>query len=197
MPPGKDCGLLAKSAGRVASRLLVLQNIGLLEVGSAANQQQLQVVFAALPVQLHGAAQAPAEIMQLFWLGRIQISAGCKAIGEKIIANSPGLPAIVGVQVMVIEGCAAIVQQAMAAHGAPRARCDIEYAAKTVAIFGRESAGQQIHRLKNLRADPRTELWLGVIEKRDSIDEFVQRKLIAAHIDKVVVALAGAGHEVG
>ena len=67
--------MLAKSAGRIASRLLVLQNIGLLEVGSAANQQQLQVVFAALPVQLHGAAQAPAEIMQLFWLGRIQISA--------------------------------------------------------------------------------------------------------------------------
>ena len=73
---------------------------------------------------------------------------------------------------------------------------DIEDAAKAVAIFGCEPAGHQVHRLEDLRADPGGKLRLRVVEKRDAVDELVQREFRATHSQKIVVAVARAGHQV-
>ena len=37
---------------------------------------------------------------------------------------------------------------------------------------------------------------LSVLQKRNTVDELMQRELIAAHVDEIVMALAGAGHQV-
>src|SRR5207249_1239167 len=75
-------------------------------------------------------------------------------------------------------------------------RGDIEDAAEAIAIFRRESAGHQVHGFENLRANSSGKLRLRVVEKRDAVDELVQREFRATHSQKIVVAVACAGHQV-
>ena len=85
----------------------------------------------------------------------------------------------------------------MALHRCARAGRDVEHPAETIAVLGSEASGHQVHGFKDLRAYSRAELGLRVVEERDSVDELVQGELVAPHVNEIVVALAGSGHEVG
>ena len=77
-----------------------------------------------------------------------------------------------------------------------RTRSDVEHAAETITVFRSESARHQINGFENLRAYAGTELGLRVVQERNAVDEFVQRKLSATNSQEIVVAIAGAGHQV-
>src|SRR5438045_3701665 len=124
-------------------------------------------------------------------------SAGGKSIDEEVVANATVLAAVIGVEIVIFERGAAKVYVSVAAEISARTRGDVEYAPEAVAIFGRESASHQVHSFENLRTCAWTELWLGIVEKRDAVDELMQRELSAANGNKIIVAVAGAWHEVG
>ena len=98
---------------------------------------------------------------------------------------------------MVVFCSAIIIQCAVTVKIASRSGSNIQHPAKAAAIFRSKTSGEQINRLKNLRADAGRELRLLVIQKRNAIHKFVQRELIAAHVDEVVMALGSARHQVG
>jgi hypothetical protein len=70
MQPGQNCGLLPQVAPRIAAGGLIVAAVGLLEIVSAAHQQQLEAVLTACPpVQLDGGPCAPSEIEKFMRLG--------------------------------------------------------------------------------------------------------------------------------
>src|SRR5438552_7126261 len=149
----------------IAAYFLVFAQIGLLEVGPAAHQQKLEGVTPVLAVELGGAAESLAKIVQLFGLWRIQIPSRCKAVGEKVVAQLPCLAAEIAVQIMIVQRGAAIVDVTVPIHRSSRARGYVQDSTEAVAVFRCESSGHQVHRLEDLRAYAGTELRLRVIEK--------------------------------
>ena len=165
MPPAQNRRLLPQMTVGIAAGVLIFAQVGLLEVSAAAHQQKLEGVTPVLAVELGGAAQALAKIVQLFRLRRIQIPSRCKAVGEKVVAQLPCLAAEIAVQVMIVQRGAAIVNIAMPAHGAAGAGGNVQDSPEAIAVFRCESSGHQVHRLEDLRAYAGTELRLRVIEK--------------------------------
>src|ERR1700682_227031 len=84
---------------------------------------------------------------------------------------------------------------AVAAQLGAGARGDIQHPAEAVAVFRGEATSHEVYGFKNLRADAGRKLRLSVVQKGDAVDEFVEGKLRATHGEKIVVAVAGAGHE--
>ena len=78
----------------------------------------------------------------------------------------------------------------------PGSRRDVQHAAEAVAVFGRESTGQQVHGLEDLRAHAGRKLRLRVIQEGYSVDELVQREFGSADGQKIVVAVAGPRHQI-
>src|SRR5579864_4463246 len=120
--------------------------------------------------------------MQLNCVRRIKKASGGESIGKYVIAQLVFRAAILGIQVIVVLCGTAKIQRSMVLHVAAGACSDIQYATKTVAVFGGEAAGHQVNCFKDLRAGAGTELRLRVIQKRNAVDEFMQRKFIAAHV---------------
>src|SRR5438477_13125868 len=101
----------------LAAYFLVFAQIGLLEVSAVAHQQKLEGVAPVLAVELGGAAESLAKIVQFFRLWRFQIPSRCKAVGEKVVAQLPCLAAEIAVQVMIDQCGGALVNIALPAHG--------------------------------------------------------------------------------
>src|SRR5262249_5407989 len=159
------------------------------------HEQNTDVVVGSLPVNMGGATQPVAKVIQLFRLRRIKISAGGKAVGKKVVAQAPGAAAKLSTQIVIVFSGAIVFERSVVAHFKAGAGSNIENTAKTVAKLSGESSGQQVNRFENLRRHTGRKLGLFVVEKRNAIDKFVQRKFIAAHIDKVIVALRGSRHQ--
>src|SRR5438477_1197978 len=104
----------------IAANFLVFAQVRLLEVGAAAHQQKLEGVTPVLAVELGGAAQALAKIVQLFRLRSIQIPSRGKTVGEKVVAQLPCLAAEIAVQVMIVQRGAAIVDVTVPIHRSSR-----------------------------------------------------------------------------
>src|SRR6476646_6048052 len=121
MSPVEDRRLLAEVPCRIAAYVLVFRQIGLLKVCAAAQQQQLESVFSAHPVQLRSAAQRRAKIMQLNGVGRVKKAPGSKSIGKGIVAKPALCAAVLGVQVIVVLCGATKIQRSMVLHIAPGA----------------------------------------------------------------------------
>src|ERR1700682_6665063 len=85
---------------------------------------------------------------------------------------------------------------AVAAQLGAGARGDIQHTAEAVDVFRGEATSHEVYGFKNLRADAGRKLRLSVVQKGDAVDEFVEGKLRATHGEKIVVAVAGPGHEV-
>src|SRR5437868_4640145 len=100
----------------IAAGVLIFAQVGLLEVSAAAHQQKLEGVTPVLAVELGGAAESLAKIVQLFRLRWIQIPSRCKAIAEKVVAQLPCLAAEIAVQVMIVQRGAAIVDVTVPIH---------------------------------------------------------------------------------
>src|SRR5216683_5372922 len=197
MQPPENRRVLAKMPLRVAADGLVIGYIGLLKIRAGAHQQELnRVIVSAAPVELRGGARAFTKIKELLRLGRIQVAAGGEAVHEEVVAQSSCLPAVVRVEVVIIYSSAAEIHVPVSGELGAGSRGDVQHAAETVAVFGRKSAGHQVHGFENLRAHAGRKLRLCVIQEGDSIDELVQRKLRSADGQKVVVTVAGAGHQV-
>ena len=198
MQPGQNRSLLTQVASRIAPDYLVVSDVRLLEIVATAHHQKLESVFrACVPVELRGRARTLTKIVELLRFRWIEKSGRGESIDEEVVANAPVLAAVIGVQVVIFERGAAKVYVSVAAEISARTRGDVEYAPEAVAIFGRESASHQVHSFENLRTCAWTELWLGIVEKRDAVDELMQRELSAANGNKIIVAVAGAWHEVG
>ena len=190
--------MLTQVASRIAPDYLVVSDVRLLEIVATAHHQKLESVFrACVPVELRGRARTLTKIVELLRFRWIEKSGRGESIDEEVVANAPVLAAVIGVQVVIFERGAAKVYVSVATQISTRTRGDVEHAAKAVAIFGRESASHQVHSFENLRTCAWTELWLGIVEKRDAVDELMQRELSAANGNKIIVAVAGAWHEVG
>jgi len=129
-------------------------------------------------------------------LGRFEITARGEAVHEKVVAKFSGLPAVVGVEVVVIQSGATKVYVAMSRKIGTRTRSDVEHAAETITVFGSESARHQINGFENLRTYSRAELGLGIVQKRDAVDELVQGKFGAANCEKIIVTVEGDGHQI-
>src|SRR5438105_5634128 len=98
----------------IAAHSLVVADIGLLEIVAAPDQQQLEsILVAGPPVQLPHRAGALAEIVELLRLRRIQKPSRGEAIHEKVIAQLSSRPAVVGVQVEIVQGSAEEIQVAV------------------------------------------------------------------------------------
>src|SRR5438552_16899194 len=149
----------------IAAGVLIFAQVGLLEVSAAAHQQKLEGVTPVFAVELGGAAESLAKIVQRCRLRRIQVPARCRAVGEKVVAELRGLAAEIAVQVVIVQRGAAIVNIAMPAHGAAGAGGNVQDSPEAIAVFRCESSGHQVHRLEDLRAYAGTELRLRVIEK--------------------------------
>src|SRR5206468_3504783 len=80
VPPAQNRRLLPQMTVGIAAYFLVFAQIGLLEVSAVAHQQKLEGVAPVLAVELGGAAESLAKIVQFFRLRRIQIPSRCKAI---------------------------------------------------------------------------------------------------------------------
>ncbi len=84
----------------------------------------------------------------------------------------------------------------MSAKIGSRAGRDVEHSAEAVAVFWRKAASHQVHSFEDLRAHAGTELRLRIVQKRDPVDELMQRKFGAANGQKIVVTVACARHQV-
>src|SRR5882672_338998 len=179
--PTENRGVLAKVPLRVTADCLIIGDIGLLKIRAGAHQQKFdRVVVSGAPVELRRGARAFAKIKKLFRLGRIEVAAGSKSIHEEIVAEPAGLPAVVRVEVVILYCRSAKIHVAVSRKFGAGSSGDIEHAAETVAVFGSESSGHQVHRFENLRADAGRELWLSVIQEGDTVDKFVQGKFCSA-----------------
>src|SRR6184192_3363407 len=124
----------------IAAGVLIFVQVGLLEVSAAAHQQKLEGVTPVLAVELGGAAESLAKIVQLFRLWRIQISPRGKTIAEKVVAQLPGLSTKIAVQVVIVQRGAAIVDIAVPIHRSSRARGNVQDSTEAVAVFGSEAS---------------------------------------------------------
>ena len=140
---------------------------------------------------------ALAKIEQLLGLWRIQVATGSEAVDKKVVPEFADLSAIISVEVVVVERGAAKVEVAVSGEVTAGAGSNVKYSTESIAVFGSEAAGHQVHGLEDLRAHTRTELRLRIFEERDAVDELMQRKLGTANRQEVVVAVARPGHEVG
>src|SRR5260370_242404 len=179
-------GVVAQMRLRVAADRLVIGNIGLLKVSAGAHQQELnRVIVSGAPVKLRRGARAFTKIKELLRLGRIQVAAGRESVHEEVVAQSSCLPAVVRVEIVIIYRGAAEIHVAVSGELGAGSRRDVQHAAETVAVFGREAAGHQVHGFENLRTNAGRKLRLYVIQEGDSIDELVQRKLRSADGQKI------------
>src|SRR4029077_7286694 len=88
----------------VAPYFLVVANVWLLKVIAAAHQQKFDVVVVSrAPVKLHGGTAALAEVVQLMRFGGIEKASGSKAIDKEVIAQPALLPAVIGVEIVVVD----------------------------------------------------------------------------------------------
>src|SRR5437879_13197262 len=108
MPPGQKTGLLTHLALGIAPHFLVISNVGLLEIGAASHNQQFEGVFVVgPPINLRSGTGAIAKIKQLLGLWRIQVATGSEAVDKKVVTDVADLPAIISVDVLVVDRCAA------------------------------------------------------------------------------------------
>src|SRR5437667_5554154 len=119
-----------------------------------------------------------------------------EAVDEEVIAQIFYLSAVVGIHVVIVFSSPAKINVAMAAHRGSGASRDIQHTSEAAAIFRSESARHQIYSLKYLWTNARTQLRLGVVEKRNAIDKFMQGELRPANCQEIVMAVACAGHQV-
>src|SRR2546421_1586169 len=182
---------------RIAAHFLIFGNVWLRKIGATAHEQQFEdVMITGAPIKLRRGARAFSKIVKLLWLGRFEITARGEAVHEKVVAQFSCLPAVIGVEIVVIQSGAAEVYVAMSCKVGTGTRSDVEHPAETIAVFRSESAGHQINGLENLRAHAGTELGLRVVQEGNAVDEFVQRKFSATNSQEIVVAIAGAGHQI-
>ena len=106
-------------------------------------------------------------------LWRIEKTSGGKSIQKKVVTESACPTAVIGVEIVVVNRSTTKVDVTMSAQIGPGTGRDIEHTAKTVAVFGREPAGHQVHSFENLRTNARTELGLRVVQKRNPVDKLV------------------------
>src|SRR5947207_9819095 len=98
----------------VAANFLGFSDVWLLKVGATAHQQQFEdIMIARVPVKLCRGARAFSAIIKLLGLGRFEITARGEAVHEKVVAKFSCLPAVVGVEAVVIQSGAAEVYVAM------------------------------------------------------------------------------------
>src|SRR6266849_6685226 len=182
---------------RVAANFLVVGDVGLLEIGARTHEEKLDgVIVTGTPVELRSRARAFSEIEKLFGLRGIEIASGSESIDKEIVAEPASLAAIVGIEVVIVDRGAAEIDVAMPAQLGAGTRGDVEDAAETIAVFRSETAGHEINGFEDLRADAGRKLRLSIVQKGDAVDEFVEGEFRATHSEKIVVAVAGAGHEV-
>ena len=129
-------------------------------------------------------------------LRRIEKASRGESIHKKVVAKAARLATVVGVEIVVIDGGAAKVDVAMPAKIGPGAGRNIQHSPETVAIFGGETTGHQVHRLEDLRANAGAELRLGIVQKGNSVDELMQGKFGSTNRQKIVVAVARSGHQI-
>src|SRR5260221_4911402 len=84
--PSENSGVLAKVALRVAAYGLIVRDIGLLEIGTGAHQQQPDgVILSCAPVELSGGTGVFAKIEEFLWLRRIEAAARNESVDEAIV----------------------------------------------------------------------------------------------------------------
>src|SRR5438477_11204583 len=142
----------------IAANFLIFAQVRLLEVGAAAHQQKLEGVTPVLAVELGGAAQALAKIVQLFGLWRIQIPPRSKTIAEKVVAQLPGLSTKIAAQVVIVQRGAAIDDVTVPIHRSSRARGYVQDSTEAVAVLRRHVSVQQGDCLVDLPAHSGTAL---------------------------------------
>src|SRR6267154_2392832 len=195
--PSENSGVLAKVALRVAAYGLIVRDIGLLEIGTGAHQQQPDgVILSCAPVELSGGTGAFAKIEELLWFGRIEVAARSEAVDEEIVTEPTSLAAIVSIEIEIIDGSTAEIHVPVAAKLGARACGDIENATEAIAVFGAKPAGHEVDGFENLRADSGRKLRLGIVQEGYAVNELVQGKFRAADGVEIVVAIAGAGHQI-
>src|SRR5258708_6293120 len=195
--PSENSGVLAKVALRVAADRLIVGDIRLLEIGTGAHEQKPEgVILSCAPVELRGGTGAFAKIEEFLGFRRIEVTARCEAVDEEIVAEPTGLAAIVSIEVEIIDGSTAEIHVPVAAKLGAGARGDIENATEAIAVFGRKSAGHKIDRFENLGANTGRKLRLGIVQEGYAVNELVEGKFRAANGEEIVVAIAGAGHQI-
>src|SRR5258708_7937239 len=146
MQPPENRRVLAKMPLRVAADGLVIGNIGLLKVSAGAHQQELnRVIVSGAPVKLRRRARAFTKIKELLRLGRVEIAPGGESVHEEVVAQSSCLPAVVRIEIVIIYSSAAEIHVAVSGELGAGSRRDVQHAAETVAVFGRETPGLQFH----------------------------------------------------
>src|SRR5438045_9221145 len=119
----------------ISTNILIVGNVWLLEVGATAHQQQFEdIMIARVPVKLCRGARAFSEIIKLLGLGRFEITARGEAVHETVVAKFSCLPAVVGVEVVVIQSGTAEVHVAMSCKIRTRTRGDVELADATFTL---------------------------------------------------------------
>src|SRR5712671_3136618 len=175
--PSENSGVLAKVALRVAAYGLIVRDIGLLEIGTGAHQQQPDgVILSCAPVELSGGTGASAKIEEFLWFRRIEVTTGREAVDEEIVAEPTGLAAIVSIEIEIIDGSTAEIHVPVAAKLGAGARGDIENAAKAIAEFGGKSAGHKVDGFEDLGADSGRKLRLGIVQEGYAVNKLVEGK---------------------
>src|SRR6266496_876441 len=126
-----------------------------------------------MPIELSRRARAFTEVIQFTRLRRIKEPARSESVHKEVIANALVLSSVIRIEIVGIDGRSPEVHVAMTGDVRARARNYVKHSSETIAIFGREAARHQVDGFENLGADSRAELWLGVVEERDAIDEFM------------------------
>ena len=129
-------------------------------------------------------------------LGRIKEPARRESVYKEIITNAAVLSSVIRIEIVGVDGRSPEVHVSMTTDVRARARNYVKHSSETIPVFGSEAPGHQVDGFENLWADSRTELRLRVVQERYTVDEFVQRKLRAAHGKKIVVTVARARHQV-
>src|SRR5712671_819847 len=195
--PSENSGVLAKVALRVAAYGLIVRDIGLLEIGTGAHQQQPDgVILSCAPVELRGGTGAFAKIEEFLWFRGIEVTTGSEAVDEEIVAQPTGLATRVSIEIEIIDGSSAEIHIPVAAKLGARACSDIENAAEAIAVFGAKPAGHEVDGFENLGADSGRKLRLGIVQEGYAVNKLVQGKFRAANGEEIVVAIAGAGHQI-
>src|SRR5689334_20494588 len=128
MQPRRYCSLLPQVSLRITAGFLIFGNVRLLEVVASAHQQQFEdVLAAAAVVELDSASRSFAEVVQLFRFGRLKKSSRGESIHKKVISKPALLPAVIGVQVKIVNRGPTEIYVSMTAHVRARSRGNVQH----------------------------------------------------------------------
>src|ERR1041384_1291029 len=196
MFPLKHRCLLTIALEKITMALFVVSRVWKLEVGSAKRKQELERIVRAGPViERRKRARALASVVKPRGLRCVQIAVALERFDIQEVTELIRMTTVVGRDVRA-EIVSSPQDNASVIVGVEAGACDhVQDSAEAVAEFGGESSSNDVYRLNKFRCKPGREQLVWVVEERDSIDKRVQRELVAAQVNEVIVTPYGARDE--